>query len=145
MTKPKFADRFGVVTKDLEEYLVSCPVLLLPLVWIPGCAFTIPHLRGSGTSLAPSCGVRGSFIFIAGLVLRRPSREGISSPHCHSLSTTRGQHETAKQRTWLREELRIAGQERGLLAEEDNAVIERSTSAHHYIITDFRLGLHGDG
>lgn len=68
-------------------------------------------------------------------MLQRPSRERISSPPCHSLSTTREQQETATQRTWLREELRIAVQESGLLAEEDNGVIERSGAPAHIIVS----------
>lgn len=113
MAKPKFGARFAVITADLEEYLVSCPVPLLPLVWIPACAFTTPHLRGSGVSLAPSCGVRGSFIFIAGLVLQRPSRERISSPRAATVcARLPGSTRRRRYALGLREELRI-GQERG--------------------------------
>lgn len=130
-----------VIGEDLEYLVFLSGLILLPHVWIPGCAFTSPHLRASGVSLAPSCGVRGSFIFIAGLVLQRPSRERIPSPPCHSLSKTRGQHETSSQRSWLHEESRGR-------SEEDNGVIERRGGEHqristqHRIITDFLAGLH---
>lgn len=137
MAKLKFGARFAVITADLEEYLVSCPVPLLPLVWIPACAFTTPHLRGSGVSLAPSCGVRGSFIFIAGLVLQRPSRERISSPRAATVcARLPGSTRRRRDALGLREELRISRTgTRGLLAEEDNGVIERSnrrTSPYHH-------------
>lgn len=148
MAKLKFGARFAVITADLGEYLVSCPVPLLPLVWIPACAFTTPHLRGSGVSLAPSCGVRGSFIFIAGLVLQRPSRERISSPRAATVCA-RLPRSTRRRRYALgsREELRISrtGTRGGCWRRRITGAIERSTGAHHRIITDLLVGLHGDG
>lgn len=139
MTKLYF-DRFGVITEGLEEYLVSCPPPPPPRV--NSC------LRVHDTSCAPAASAsRRPVASEDRLFLSRGSccsvrvRERISSPPRHSLSTARGQHETATRRTWLREEV----QERGPLAEDNGVIDRREAPAHIAVSSDFRVGLHRDG